>query len=93
MEEQAGPGAGRHPVLTYTAMRLLLLVAALGVLYLAGARGLLLLALAVLVSGLVSFLLLSRQRDAMSAALVARGTRLRSRLDAGAGSEDVDRGG
>ncbi len=78
-------------MLAYTAMRLLLFVGALGMLYLVGARGLLLFALAVLVSGLLSFWLLTGQRDAMSAALVARTSRLRSRLDAGARSEDDDR--
>lgn len=77
-------------MLAYTAMRLLLFVGALGLLYLAGARGLLLVALAVLVSGLLSFWLLTGQRDEMSAALVARTSRLRSRLDAGARSEDAD---
>ena len=41
-------------------------------LYLAGARGLLLLALAFVVSGIASFVLLSRQRDIMSGALLAR---------------------
>lgn len=37
-----------------------------------GARGLLLIALACLVSGIASFVLLSRQRDVMSSALMAR---------------------
>jgi Mn2+/Fe2+ NRAMP family transporter len=41
------------------------------VLYLLGARGLLLLALAVLISGLVSFVLLSRQRDEMSGSVLS----------------------
>ncbi|GAA2115054.1 DUF4229 domain-containing protein [Actinomadura alba] len=54
-------------VLAYSAARAVLFLVTAGVLYLLGARGLLLLALAVLVSGLVSFVLLARRRDAMSA--------------------------
>jgi hypothetical protein len=84
--------------LAYTSARILLFVAATGVLYLAGARGLLLLGLALVVSGIVSFVVLSRQRDAMSAAISGRigGVRgridgFRGRIDAGAGAEDDDR--
>ena len=85
------------PVLTYSAARLLLFVAALALLYLVGARGLLLVALALLASGIVSFVVLSRQRDAMSSSLSARlrGMRARfgefgSRIDEGAKAEDED---
>jgi Protein of unknown function (DUF4229) len=84
-------------VLAYTTARLLLFVAATGLLYLAGARGLLLLGLALLVSGIASYVILSRQRDRMSGALSARlsGARgrideFRSRLDAGTRAEDID---
>ncbi len=84
-------------VLAYTTARLLLFVAATGLLYLAGARGLLLLGLALLASGIASYVLLSRQRDRMSGALSTRlaGARsrvseFRSRLDAGTRAEDVD---
>jgi Mn2+/Fe2+ NRAMP family transporter len=66
-------------------------------LYLAGARGFLLLALAFVVSGILSFVLLSRQRDVMSGALVARLRRgreraagLRARLEEGSRAEDED---
>jgi hypothetical protein len=76
--------------LAYTAARVLLFIAALGGFYLAGARGLLLLALAALVSGLISFVLLSRQRDAMSGALFSRGREFRERIDAGTRAEDQD---
>jgi Protein of unknown function (DUF4229) len=81
----------------YTSARILLLVAAIGLLYLIGARGLLLLALAFLVSGIASFVLLSRQRDTMSGALTARIKRMgeaaagfRDRIDEGARAEDDD---
>jgi hypothetical protein len=74
----------------YTTARILLFVAATGLIYLAGARGLLLLGLALVVSGAASYILLSRQRDAMAGALSRRLGSLRSRLDAGARVEDKD---
>lgn len=58
--------------LLYTSLRLALFVGVAGILYLLGMRDLLLLAVALLVSGLLSFTLLSGQRDQMSAALAAR---------------------
>ena len=72
----------------YTTARILLFVAAVGLIYLAGARGLLLLALALVVSGAASYILLSRQRDAMSGALMSRIRTLRARIDEGAKAED-----
>ena len=84
-------------VLAYSSARILLLVASLGLLYLAGARGLILLGLAILVSALASYVLLSRQRDVMSSALSRRLTKaeakaaeFRSRLAEGAAAEDID---
>jgi uncharacterized protein DUF4229 len=74
----------------YTTARILLFVAAMGLIYLAGARGPLLLALALVVSGAASYILLSRQRDAMAGALGRRLSSFRSRLDAGASAEDKD---
>ncbi len=74
----------------YTTARILLFVAATGLIYLAGARGLLLLGLALVVSGAASYILLSRQRDAMAGALTRRLGSVRSRLDAGARAEDED---
>ena len=76
--------------IAYTTARILLFVAAAGLIYLAGARGLLLLGLALVVSGAASYILLSRQRDAMAGALSKRLGSLRSRLDAGARVEDKD---
>jgi hypothetical protein len=85
--------------LAYTSARILLFVAATGLLYLAGARGILLLALAVIVSALASYVLLSKQRDAMAGVLQRRMSRaagkaaeFRSRLEEGASSEDEDEG-
>ena len=76
--------------LAYTTARILLFVAAVGLIYLAGVRGLLLLALALLASGAASYVLLSRQRDAMAGALTGRFTSFRRRLEAGAKAEDHD---
>ena len=83
--------------LAYTSARILLLVVAVILLYLAGARGIVLLALAFVVSALASYVLLSRQRDAMSNALNRRLNRVgrkaaefRARIDEGAAAEDVD---
>jgi Mn2+/Fe2+ NRAMP family transporter len=72
-------------------------IAALALLYLIGARGLTLLALALLASGIVSFVVLSKARDRMSSSLTGRlrGVRervdeFRDRLDEGASVEDED---
>jgi len=84
--------------LAYTSARILLLVVAAILLYLAGARGLLLIALAFVVSGIASFVLLSRQRDVMSGALLARlkngrarAAGFRERLEEGTRAEDEDK--
>jgi hypothetical protein len=76
--------------LAYTATRILLFIVVLGLLYVVRVRGFLLLGLAVLISGLVSFVLLSRQRDAMAAAITSRAGNIRQRLDEGARAEDDD---
>jgi hypothetical protein len=72
----------------YTAARILLFAVALGLIYLAGARGLLLFALALLVSGAASYILLSRMRDNMAGSITRRIDSVRSRLDQGASVED-----
>ena len=83
--------------LAYSSARILLLVVSMILLYLVGARGLLLLALAFVVSGIASFVLLSKQRDILSGALTGRlrngrqrVSGFRSRLDEGARAEDED---
>ncbi|MBV2361788.1 DUF4229 domain-containing protein [Streptomonospora nanhaiensis] len=79
-------------VVAYTAARLLLFAVAFGVLYLLGARGLLAAALAVLISGMVSYVLLARQRDAVSAVIAGGIANMRGigdRLEAGAAKEDA----
>jgi hypothetical protein len=74
----------------YSLARILLFVAALGLLYLAGAQGLLLVGLALVISGIVSFVVLSRLRDAMSGAITSRIGSFRARLDEGSRAEDDD---
>ena len=76
--------------IAYTTARILIFVVVTGLLYLAGAQGLLLLGLALLVSGIVSYVVLSRQRDAMSAAITSRIQGFRGRLDSGTRAEDDD---
>ena len=90
-------GLVMRATLAYTSARIVLLVVSAVLLYLVGARGLLLLALAFVVSGIASFVLLSRQRDVMSGALMARlknrrprGPGFGARLEEGARAEDED---
>jgi hypothetical protein len=90
-------GVVMRTTLAYTSARILLFVVGVVLLYLVGARGILLLGLALVVSGIASFVLLSKQRDVMSGALAARlrnrreaTTSLRARLDEGARAEDDD---
>jgi hypothetical protein len=81
--------------LAYTSARILLLVISVVLLYLAGARGFLLLALAFVISALASYVLLSRQRETMAGALnrrlgrmTAKATEFRERLEDGTAVED-----
>jgi Protein of unknown function (DUF4229) len=80
-----GPG----PFLVYTALRVGVFAVTLAVLYLLGMRQLLLLVVALLVSGLLSFVLLSRHRDAMSTAVTERGSSLRRRMREATEAEDA----
>jgi hypothetical protein len=79
---------GPSPVLVYTASRLGVFVLVAIVLALFGMRGILLLLVAVVISGLLSFVLLSRQRDAMSQAVVDRSARIRNRMREATEAED-----
>ena len=63
------------PVVGYTSARLVLFILTAIVLALLGMHGVGLLLVALLVSGLLSYVLLTRMRDAMSAAVVARTAR------------------
>ena len=76
--------------MSYTVLRLGLFVIVFLLLYLVGACSILLLAGAILISGLISYFVLNAQRSAMSGALSKRLTNFRERLDAGTRSEDQD---
>ena len=87
----------QHPALVYTGARVVLFLVVLLVLSLTGIGGLLLWALAFVISALLSYVLLARQRDAMSGVLSSRlnskrrrGAGLRARLEEGAKMEDEE---
>jgi len=86
-------------ILTYTSARILMFGVAVIVLYMAGARGILLLLIALFVSAIASYILLSTQREKMASALNNRiskttskasrkAAEFRERLEEGAASED-----
>jgi hypothetical protein len=88
--------------LAYTTARILILVISLVVLYLCGARGFLLLALAFIISAIASYMLLYKQREKMAGALNRRISKtssgvtgkvaeFRERLEEGTAAEDADR--
>jgi len=76
--------------MSYTVLRLAVFAALLGLLYLAGARGILLVGVAAVASMAISYFALSRQREAMAGSISRRISNARERLDEGARSEDTD---
>lgn len=76
-------------LLSYNLLRLVLLAACLGVGYLAGLRGLLLIIAALLVSGVLSWFLLARQRVSMGVAIERSVERGRARMAARTAAEDA----
>jgi ABC-type protease/lipase transport system fused ATPase/permease subunit len=79
-----------HAILRYTTLRLALFVLALVVLWLVRIRdGVLIVAIALVLSGLASFVLLAGQRDAMSAQLHEAAQRRRVKAQLRAAREDV----
>lgn len=79
--------------LIYTAARLGLFAGAFGVVYLFGARSWVAIILAWVISGLASYVLLSKWRDQLSTQIVdhsekRKGARLADRLEGGASRED-----
>ena len=82
-------------ILAYTSARILMFGCAVILLYVAGARGVLLLALGLVISALASYVLLNRQRsiiaDRLNGRLSKAGskvTEFRDRLDDGSKAED-----
>lgn len=74
----------------YTVLRFGLFAVVLLLLYLAGARSLLLLGGAILISGVISYFVLTAQRTAMAGSIGRRVSNFRARLDAGTRAEDKD---
>lgn len=87
-DTQSGTFAGRHPYLVYTTLRLGLLVVAGGLSYLLGARGILLILLAFVISGLASFVLLVPQRDRVGQSMGSYFRRLDAKIEESKRSED-----
>lgn len=82
-------GSAARSVLAYNAGRLGLFIGCAVLGFIAGLRGLLLLAAALLVSGVLSWYLLARQRAAMAEALGGAVTRSRSKLAQRTAEEDA----
>jgi ABC-type siderophore export system fused ATPase/permease subunit len=83
-------------ILAYTSARILMFGCAVILLYLAGARGVLLLAVGLVISALASYILLNKQRtiiaDRLNGRLSKAGSKvsdLRDRLDEGTKAEDA----
>ncbi len=85
--------AQAHPVAAYTAARIGLFVAVLIPLALVGMRGLLLLAAAALISGMLSLVLLDGIRNQVGGAVAGVFQRLNKRIDDAARAEDDDQVG
>jgi hypothetical protein len=76
-------------LMRYTALRLLVFAVVAVLLWIVGLRGLWLLLVAVLVSGLVSLFVLNRSRDAVSAAYVERREKIKQRMAERTAAEDA----
>ena len=87
--------------LAYTSARILLFIVALVVLYLCGARGLLLVGLALVITAIASYILLAKMRERMATGLNSRlskatskvsnkAAEFKDRLEDGTSAEDVD---
>jgi len=83
------PGPAARAVLVYNAARLGLLLVCLVLGAVAGLRGIVLIIVALVVSGLLSWLLLGRQRIAMGAAVEGAVVRGRQKLRARTDAEDA----
>ena len=78
------------PFLGYTLGRLGLLALALGLGYVAGLRGPMLLVMAFLGSGIVSFFMLNKQRSNLGGKVAGYFQSINERIDANTRKEDVD---
>ncbi len=80
----------QHPVLTYSLARVVLFAVVVVPMYLVGMRGWVLLAVALLVSGALSLVLLDGVRAQFSGRLVGYFQRLNQRIDDATTAEDDD---
>ncbi len=87
-QSEATSFTARHPFVVYTALRFGLLVLAAVICYLLGARGLLLVLLAFLISGIISFIVLAPQRGAVGERTGSYFRRLNDRIEASKSAED-----
>jgi hypothetical protein len=79
-----------NPFISYTLARLGLLAVTLGIGYLFGLRGPLLIILGFLGSGLLSLVLLNSQRSQLGGRISGYFTRINQKLDANTRKEDFD---
>jgi len=75
-------------IFIYTFLRILILASFLGVGYLVGLRGVLLLVMGFLASGIVSLFVLSKTRDQLSTSIFSVFQRVNKRIAAAADKED-----
>lgn len=87
----AGCVSSGRAFVVYTLLRILLLVAVGGLLYLLGARGLVLIILAFLVSGALSLVWLDKPRSQASQGLGRAIGKINDKIDAAAAKEDEPR--
>lgn len=83
------PAVGSHPVLRYTLARLAILAVVAAALYLVGARGLLLLVFAFLISGLIAMVALKNTREGAAYGITAAIRSANAKIDAGSAAEDA----
>ena len=78
------------PFIRYSLLRLVLLMATGALCYLLGLRGVYLLLVAFLVSGVLSLFMLDRQRDVLGQKVGGIFSGINKRIDASARAEDLD---
>jgi len=79
----------RHPVVSYSIARIALFLVVFGVAVLVGVNTFWSLVISLVASMVASFFLLSKQRDAISASVVARSERARARMAERTAAEDA----
>lgn len=88
--DQAAPSFGRHPVVLYTAKRIVLLLVVGGALYLVGVRGIWLILFAFLVSGFIAMVALKDSREGAAYGITHAVQKVNDRIDASSRAEDYD---